>query len=231
MAGFCSQARSGHFQGRDPGRRSQFKVNVTNEYKFQEVCPGLVVGDGSLGPKSLAEKPGQRRRWRRWTSFQANDANNNNQDLPLSMSSVPASRSAAAWARSRALARTTPRRMDFAARLSIQSDDSGSEGSTQPDDSDDDAGARSSSRPCFAAISASPLISFALHALSSRAPFWFALHALSSRAPLRFVLHVLSSHALALPSLLLCRLSGSRAGDAACGSGSVITSIKPLTPA
>ena len=160
------------------------------------------------------------------------------------MSSVPASRSAAAWARSRALARTTPRRMDFAARLSIQSDDSGSEGSTQPDDSDDDAGARSSSRPCFAAISASPLISFALHALSSRAPFWFALHALSSRAPLRFVLHalssraplrfvlhVLSSHALALPSLLLCRLSGSRAGDAACGSGSVITSIKPLTPA
>ena len=85
---------------------------------------------------------------------------------------------------------------------------------------------------CFAhALSSRAPFWFALHALSSRAPLRFVLHALSSRAPLRFVLHVLSSHALALPSLLLCRLSGSRAGDAACGSGSVITSIKPLTPA
>ena len=38
-------------------------------------------------------------------------------------------------------ARSTPRRMDFAARLTIHSSDSDSDGSTQPDDTEPDTGA------------------------------------------------------------------------------------------
>ena len=51
------------------------------------------------------------------------------------MSSLLTSTAALSWASSRALAETTPRRLDFAARLTIHSSDDDSDGgSTLPDD-------------------------------------------------------------------------------------------------
>ena len=95
--------------------------------------------------RTLAEKPGHTTSWTKRCSFQSNSSNNNNQDGRLLLALLPMSsrsaRNAAGFAASRARARSTPRRMDFAARLTIHSSDSDSDGSTQPDDTEPDTGA------------------------------------------------------------------------------------------